>query len=63
MTTQARDTDPPEDRWLTVAEVADLLQLSRKTVLAAIHRGQLPAVRLGRHWRVSSRQLDAALNP
>lgn len=49
------------DAWLTVAEVAALQRVSRKTVLRWIAAGQLPAVRLGRHWRISQAQLDAYL--
>lgn len=62
VTSPARDPDP-SDRWLTVAEVAALQQVSAKTVRQWIATGQLPAARVGRHWRVRAGQLDALLAP
>ncbi len=37
---------------LTVDQVAELLQVDRKTVYEAIHREEIPVVRLGRAIRV-----------
>lgn len=48
-------------RYLTVAEVADLMRLSRMTVYRLINRGELPAVRVGRSFRVPQDALDAYL--
>ena len=48
-------------RYLTVAEVADLMRLSRMTVYRFINRGDLPAVRVGRSFRVPQDALDAYL--
>ena len=39
-------------RFVTVAEVADLMRVSRMTVYRMIHAGQMPAVRMGRSFRV-----------
>lgn len=61
MTSTGTDEAPAPDRWLTVAEVAAAQQVHPKTVLRWIATRQLPAVRLGRHWRVSARQLDLML--
>jgi excisionase family DNA binding protein len=41
---------PP--RFLTVAEVADAARVSRMTVYRLVHAGELPAVRVGRSFRV-----------
>jgi excisionase family DNA binding protein len=40
------------DELLTVAEVADVLRVSTMTVYRLIHNGELPAVRVGRNYRV-----------
>ncbi len=45
-------------RFLTVAEVADLMRVSRMTVYRMVHSGQLPAIRMGRSFRVPSRVVD-----
>jgi excisionase family DNA binding protein len=39
-------------RFLTVAEVAALMRVSRMTVYRLVHGGVLPAVRVGRSFRV-----------
>jgi excisionase family DNA binding protein len=40
-------------RWFaTVAEAAEVLHVDRRTVLRAIDRGEIPAVRVGQQLRV-----------
>ena len=38
--------------FLTLEEVSDLLRVDVETVRRAIHRGEIPAVRVGRIFRV-----------
>lgn len=47
-------------RFLTIAEVADQLQLSAQAVRSLIHSGDLPAIQVGaRHlWRIEDTALD-----
>lgn len=49
------------DELLTVAEVADLLRVSTMTVYRLIRGGELPAVRVGRNYRVRRGDLDSYL--
>ena len=42
-------------RFLTVAEVAALMRVSRMTVYRLVHGGALPAIRVGRSFRVPER--------
>jgi excisionase family DNA binding protein len=46
---------------LTAAEVADQLRVSTMTIYRLIRRGELPAVRVGRNYRVRERDLEAYL--
>jgi excisionase family DNA binding protein len=46
-----------EVRFLTVAEVAAVMRVSKMTVYRLVHSGELPAVRVGRSFRV----LDSAV--
>jgi len=39
-------------RFLTVAEVAALMRVSKMTVYRLVHSGELTAVRVGRSFRV-----------
>lgn len=41
-----------EVRFLTVAEVAAMMRVSKMTVYRLVHNGELPAVRVGRSFRV-----------
>jgi len=41
-----------EVRFLTVAEVAEVMRVSKMTVYRMVHAGDLPAVRVGRSFRV-----------
>jgi excisionase family DNA binding protein len=49
-------SDTPEPigalRFMTVAEVASVMRVSRMTVYRLIHDGRLPAVQVGRAMRV-----------
>jgi len=39
-------------RFLTVAEVAELMRVSAMTVYRLVQAGELPAVRFGRSYRI-----------
>ena len=41
-----------EVRFLTVAEVAAVMRVSKMTVYRLVHNGEMPAVRVGRSFRV-----------
>ncbi len=41
-----------EVRFLTVAEVATIMRVSKMTVYRLVHGGELPAIRVGRSFRV-----------
>ena len=41
-----------EVRFLTVAEVAKLMRVSKMTVYRLVHSGELQAVQIGRSFRV-----------
>ncbi|MDX1659336.1 MAG: helix-turn-helix domain-containing protein [Nitriliruptorales bacterium] len=49
------------DPLLTAAEVADELRVSTMTVYRLIKGGELPAVRVGRNYRVRRSDLDSYL--
>ena len=51
-----------EARLLTVNEVADLLRVSRMTVYRMIKEGEMPAVRVGRGYRLREDDVDTYLS-
>ncbi|WP_018177296.1 helix-turn-helix domain-containing protein [Jongsikchunia kroppenstedtii] len=45
-------------QFLTVAEVAALMRVSKMTVYRLIKSGELPAVQVGRSFRIHSKAVD-----
>lgn len=50
-----------DDRLVTVAEVAAHMRVSNMTVYRLIKSGQLPALRVGKNFRIRGRDLVAYL--
>lgn len=50
-----------EVSFLTVAEVAAIMRVSKMTVYRMVHNGDLPAVRFGRSFRVPQDAVDTYL--
>lgn len=57
----ATERDLSEVRFLTVAEVASIMRVSKMTVYRLVHSGEMPAVRVGRSFRVPEDAVDAYL--
>ena len=53
--------DISEVKFLTVAEVAAVMRVSKMTVYRLVHGGELPAVRVGRSFRVAEHDVDEYL--
>ncbi|WP_258236641.1 helix-turn-helix domain-containing protein [Nocardioides campestrisoli] len=50
-----------EVKFLTIAEVAAMMRVSKMTVYRLVHNGDLPAVRVGRSFRVTEGDVDEYL--
>jgi excisionase family DNA binding protein len=53
--------DISEVKFLTVAEVAAMMRVSKMTVYRLVHNGDLPAVRVGRSFRVTEDDVNEYL--
>ena len=53
--------DISEVKFLTIAEVASVMRVSKMTVYRLVHSGELPAVRFGRSYRVPESAVTEAL--
>ena len=58
---EAGDSPLAGMRFLTVAEVAALMRVYRMTVYRLVHSAELPAVRVGRSFRVPERAVHEYL--
>jgi excisionase family DNA binding protein len=50
-----------DDKLLTPPQVAQRLQVNERTVTQWLRRGHLRGFKIGKEWRVSSRDLDTFL--
>ncbi len=48
----------PEESYLTVAEIAEILKLNQQTIRNMLDPGDLPFVRLGRRVRIKRSDFD-----
>jgi excisionase family DNA binding protein len=48
-------------KFLTVAEVAEVMRVSKMTVYRLVHSGDMPAVRFGRSYRVPENAVEQYL--
>ena len=53
--------DISDVKFLTVAEVAAMMRVSKMTVYRLVHGGDLPAVRVGRSFRVHAKAVHDLL--
>ncbi len=54
--------DLSDVRFLTVAEVAEMMRVSNMTVYRMVHSGELPAIRFGRSFRIPESAVEAAIS-
>ncbi len=54
--------DLSDVRFLTVAEVAEMMRVSNMTVYRLVHSGDLPAIRFGRSFRIPESAVEAAIS-
>ena len=53
--------DLSDVRFLTVAEVADMMRVSTMTVYRMVHAGEMPAIRFGRSFRIPESAVVAVI--
>ena len=56
-----RSENLPDPKFLTIAEVASVMRVSKMTVYRLVHNGELPAVRVGRSFRVTEDDVNEYL--
>ena len=47
----------------TLEELVDVLKVSRRTIYNYLKDGRLKAVKMGKYWRVTEKQLEEFLSP
>lgn len=49
-------------RFVTVAEVANVMRVSKMTVYRMIHAGDIPAIRVGKSFRVPQQAVEQIMS-
>lgn len=50
-----------ELKLYTISEIAEILRVTERTIYTYIKEAELPAIKIGKHWRVRHEQLVAFL--
>lgn len=50
-----------EIKVYTLEEIAELLHITRRTLYTYVKEGKLKAVKVGKYWRVTEKNLEAFL--
>ncbi|MCE7005578.1 helix-turn-helix domain-containing protein [Kibdelosporangium philippinense] len=58
---RSEPTSITQVQFLTVAEVAKMMRVSKMTVYRLVHSGELPAVRVGKSFRVPEKEVHSYL--
>lgn len=46
------------DKWLTLEQIADYLQVSKEKVYKLCQRGRMPASKIGGQWRFDKKEVE-----
>ncbi len=46
------------DRWMTIEETAEYLQVSRDSIYRLAQKGKIPASKIGNLWRFKKEEID-----
>jgi len=59
----SQSTPAHEELIYTIEQVAEILQLSTKTVYRHVRSGRLDSLRIGRRWRIPDTSVKAFMRP
>ena len=46
------------DKWVTLEQIADYLQISTSSIYKMVQAGRIPAYKVGRQWRFKKQEID-----
>jgi len=46
------------ERWLTLEQIAEYLQMSTSSIYKMAQKGKIPAYKVGRQWRFRKEEID-----
>jgi len=58
MSVKQKQKDLIMDRWLTLEQVSEYLQISVSSIYNMARKGKIPAYKVGRQWRFRKEEID-----
>jgi len=58
MTGKRKQGDLAMDKWLTLEQIAEYLQMSTSSIYKMAQKGKIPAYKVGRQWRFKKEEID-----
>lgn len=53
-----KQKDLTMDKWLTLEQIAEYLQMSTSSIYKMAQAGKIPAYKVGRQWRFKREEID-----
>lgn len=53
-----KQENPTMDKWLTLEQIAEYLQMSTSSIYKMAQAGKIPAYKIGRQWRFKKEEID-----
>ncbi|GAH13038.1 unnamed protein product [marine sediment metagenome] len=53
-----KQENPTMDKWLTLEQIAEYLQMSTSSIYKMAQAGKIPAYKVGRQWRFKKEEID-----
>jgi len=58
MNNNYKQNSPSMDKWLTLEQIAEYLQMSTSSIYKMAQAGKIPAYKVGRQWRFRKEVID-----
>jgi excisionase family DNA binding protein len=58
MAGNTKQNNTPIDKWLTLEQIAEYLQMSTSSIYKMAQAGKIPAYKVGRQWRFKREEID-----
>lgn len=58
MTDNYKQRSSSMDKWLTLEQIAEYLQMSTSSIYKMAQTGKIPSYKVGRQWRFKKEEID-----
>jgi excisionase family DNA binding protein len=58
MVNNNKQSESNMDKWLTLEQIAEYLQMSTSSIYKMAQTGKIPAYKVGRQWRFKKEEVD-----